>query len=148
MAASGTPRAWQPGARRAGLGALAVAAAGAIAGAAYGLATPPLALYAPVRLAAGWFLLVALGCGAAVAIGLQQPRAGLAAAVPVSALAGGLVGLVLALPVFTDDALNAVGLTNYAITQGAFAFFLLLPVVFLGASLGLVAAYLWQERRS
>ena len=148
MAASGTRGASRPGVRRVGLGALAVAAAGVIAGAAYGLATPLLAPYAPVRLAGGWFLLVALGCGAAVAIGLQQPRAGLAAAVPVSALAGGLVGLVLALPVFTDDALNAVGLTNYAITQGAFAFFLLLPVVFLGASLGLVAAYLWQERRS
>jgi hypothetical protein len=125
-----------------------VAAAGAIAGAAYGLATPPLAPYAPVRLAAGWFLLVALACGAAVAIGLQQPRAGLAAAVPVSAVAAGLVGLVLALPVFTDDELNAVGLTNYAITQGAFAFFVLLPVVFCGAGLGLMATYLWQEWRS
>jgi hypothetical protein len=148
VAASGTPGARRRSVGRAGLGALAVAAAGVIAGAAYGLATPPLAPYAPVRLGGGWFLLVALACGAAVAIGLQQPRAGLAAAVPVSAVAGGLVGLVLVLPVFTDDELNAVGLTNYAMTQGAFAFFLLLPVVFLGASLGLVIAYLWQERRS
>ena len=146
-------RSWLRGARwpsapRLGLGTLAVGAAGLIVGAAYALATPVLAPYAPLRLASGWFFLIVLTSSAAVAIGLEQPRAALAAVPPIAAVAGAVIGLVLALPAFTDADLNAVGLTNYAITQGAFAFFILLPLVFFGASLGLVLTYLWHDRRS
>ena len=148
MARSRRPGLSGDAAARLGLGALAIAAAGLIAGAVYALATPVLGPYAPLRLPGGWFLLAVLACGGAVAIGLGQPRAALASVAPVAAIGGALIALVLALPVFTDDDLNAVGLTNYAITQGAYAFFILLPVLFFGATLGLIAAYLWRDRLS
>ena len=126
----------------------AIVAAGIVVGAAYALVSPDLAAYVPFQLLSGWFYLIVLAACAAVALALGQPRAAIGSVPLVAAIGAAVFGLVLAMPAFGDRALNAVGLTNYAITHAAAAFFLLLPFVFFGVTLGLVAGYIWHDRRS
>lgn len=130
--------------------ALAMLAAGIVSGTAYALTIPILAPYVPFGLSSGQMYLVVLAATALHGLAQRQPRAALASVPLIAALGGGLYGLVLALPALVDTtaALNGTGLVNYALTQGAFAFFLILPIAFFGASLGIVGHYVWQDRRT
>lgn len=127
---------------------LAIAAAALLSGTAYILASPLFRPYAPVRLTSGTFMIVVVFCGAVVAAGLERPRGALGAAPPIAAGGATVFGLVLAFPALTGATTNAAGLIDYALTQAVFAFFLLLPIAFFGACLGLVAGYLRQGRRA
>lgn len=128
------------------IGVLAIVAGGVVVGAGWTLASPTTEPYAPLHLDGGFFFLIALVGSAVVALVMGQPRAAFGSVPAVAAVAAAVYGLVLALPALLDPTLNAVGLVNYAIGQGAFAFFIILPLAFFGACVGLIAGYIWQDR--
>ena len=125
---------------------LAILTGGLVTATGWTLASPTTLPYAPLHLSGGLFFLVTLAASAATALVLGHPRAAFGSVPALSAVAAVLYGLVLALPALVDPSLNAVGLVNYAITQGAFAFFIILPLAFFGACVGLIAGYIWQDR--
>jgi hypothetical protein len=125
---------------------LAILMGGVVTAAGWTLASPTTLPYAPLHLSGGLFFLIVLAASAVVALVMGQPRAAFGSVPVLSAVTAVLYGLVLALPALVDPTLNAVGLVNYAITQGAFAFFIILPLAFFGACVGLIAGYIWQDR--
>ena len=57
-----------------------------------------------------------------------------------------LYALLLVLPVFSPNALNIIGLVNYALTQASVTLIIVAFIGFIGAITGLLASYLWYER--
>ena len=131
-----------------GLIALACLACGVVLGAAYSLFAPPLAPFAPIAFSGWAFALLTFAAVVALGVGLghTRPRVVMLAAPGVAALGTALFAAILALPLATAYGVNAVGLINYAITQAAFAFFVLLTIAFPAAMVGMLASYFWNDR--
>ncbi len=130
------------------LAILAAIIAGVIVGSVYTLVARPLAPYAPVALD-GWWLPLAVGfCGVAIGFGVSHERIRLALGlVVIVALVGAAVfSLMLSLPSFTSYSTNAVGLINYALTQGTLCCFVLLVIAFPAVMVGLLISAWWADR--
>jgi hypothetical protein len=127
---------------------LACLASSVVIGAAYTIITPQLSLYAPFPFNGVWFTIVAAACALILGIGIghRRPRAVLVGAVVVSFLSSAIYGLMLALPVFSPNAHNIIGLVNYALTQAGVTFFIIGFIAFPGALFGLLASYFWHDR--
>jgi hypothetical protein len=127
---------------------LACLASSVVIGAAYTVVTPQLSAYAPFPLNGWGFVIVAAACTVALGIGIghRRPRAVMVGAAVVSFLSSVLYGLMLALPVFSPDARNIIGLVNFALTQATVTFFVVGFIAFPGALIGLLASYFWHDR--
>jgi hypothetical protein len=130
------------------LTAVACLATSVVVGAAYTMVTSQLSAYAPVPL--NWWGFAAItGVSTTVlgvGIGHRRPRAVLTGAAVVSLLSSVFYGLMLALPTFSPDALNIIGVVNYALTQATVTFFIVSFMAFPGALIGLLASYFWYYR--
>jgi hypothetical protein len=131
-----------------GLTALATIASGVISGAAYSLTTMTLAAFATPHLPGWWMIPIIGGCAALLgfSIGHTRPQASIASAFVSSLIGAALFALVLALPGFTSYGRNVIGLVNFALTQSAFAFFIILIIAFPAAMAGLLGNYFWEDR--
>lgn len=127
---------------------LACLAMSIIVGAAYTFVSPQLAPYAPVALSGYWFVAItALGTVAlGFALGHQHPRLVIASSFVVATLGSAVYGAMLALPAITPDALNIIGLVNFALTQAAVTFFIIVLIAFPAAIAGLLMSFLWHDR--
>lgn len=127
---------------------LACFAASLVIGAAYTSVTPQLSAYAPIPLNGILFTVITgvstilLGIG----IGHKRPRAVLVAAAAVSLLSSAFYGIMLALPTFSPDARNIIGVVNYALTQSTVTLIIVSFIVFPSALIGLLASYFWYYR--
>ena len=128
--------------------ALACFAASLVIGAAYTSVTPQLSAYAPIPLNGIWFTLITGVCTIFLGIGIghKRPRAVLAGAAAVSLLSSVFYGIMLALPTFSPDARNIIGVVNFALTQSTVTLIIVSFIVFPGALIGLLASYFWYYR--
>lgn len=130
------------------LTAVACLAASLVIGAAYTMVTPQLSAYAPIPLNGWWFTLITAVCTIILGVGIghRRPRAVLAGAGVVTLLASVFYGVMLALPTFSPQALNIIGVVNYALTQATVTVFIVGFIAFPGALAGLLVSYFWYYR--
>lgn len=130
------------------LTAVACLAASLVIGAAYTAVTPQLSAYAPIPLNGWLFTIIAAVCTTILGVGIghRRPRAVLVGAAAVSFLSSVSYGVMLALPTFSPDALNIIGVVNYALTQATVTFFIVGFIAFPGALAGLLMSYFWYYR--
>ena len=127
---------------------LACLACSLVIGAAYTAVASSLAPYAPFPLNGWWFTMLTSLCTIILGVGIghRRPRAVLGGAAVVTFLSSALYGLMLALPIFSPDARNIIGLVNYALTQATVTMFIVGFIAFPGALVGLLASYFWHDR--